>query len=170
MALSELNGIPISRLRARVSGRVVTPDDPAYDRARTPFYGGFDRRPSAIVQAADAADVAQVVALARDTGLELAIRSGGHSPAGHSVIDGGIVLDLGAMRALDLDTEAGTAWAEPGLTAGEYTTPGAEHGLATGFGDTGSVGIGGGTPARGGGDLARKHGLTIDNLLAAEVV
>jgi FAD/FMN-containing dehydrogenase len=170
MALSELNGIPISRLRARVSGRVVTPDDPAYDRARTPFYGGFDRRPSAIVQAADAADVAQVVALARDTGLELAIRSGGHSPAGHSVIDGGIVLDLGAMRALDLDTEAGTAWAEPGLTAGEYTTAAAAPGLATGFGDTGSVGIGGITLAGGVGYLARKHGLTIDNLLAAEVV
>src|ERR671910_3261327 len=156
MALSELNGIPISRLRARVSGRVVTPDDPAYDGARTPFYGGFDRRPSAIVQAADAADVARIVTLARDTGLELAIRSGGHSPAGHSVIDGGIVLDLGAMRALDLDTEARTAWAEPGLTAGEYTTAVAEHGLATGFGDTGSVGIGGGNPARGGRAPGRK--------------
>src|ERR671913_148970 len=170
MALSELNDIPISRLRARVRGQVVTPDDPAYDRARTPFYGGFDRRPSVIVQAADAADVARIVTLARDTGLELAIRSGGHSPAGHSVIDGGIVLDLGAMRALDLDTEARTAWAEPGLTAGDYTTAAAAHGLATGFGDTGSVGIGGITLAGGVGYLARKHGLTIDNLLAAEVV
>ena len=94
MALSELNGIPISRLRGQVSGRVVTPEDPAYDEARTTFYGGFDRRPQVIVQAADAADVARVVALARDTGLELAVRSGGHSPAGHCVLDGGIVLDL----------------------------------------------------------------------------
>ena len=123
-----------------------------------------------IVQAADAADVARVVALARDTGLELAIRSGGHSPAGHCVLDGGIVLDLSAMRALDLDTEARTAWAEPGLTAGEYTTAAAARGLATGFGDTGSVGIGGITLAGGVGYLARKHGLTIDDLLAAEVV
>ena len=170
MAVSELNGISISRLRAQVRGRVVTPDDPAYDQARTTFYGGFDRRPLVIVQAADAADVARVVALARDTELELAIRSGGHSPSGHCVIDGGIVLDLSAMRALDLDTEARTAWAEPGLTAGEYTTAAAARGLATGFGDTGSVGIGGITLAGGVGYLVRKHGLTIDNLLAAEVI
>jgi FAD/FMN-containing dehydrogenase len=170
MALSEVNGISISRLREQVRGRVVTPDDPAYDRARTTFYGGFDRRPQVIVQAADAADVARVVAVARDTGLELAIRSGGHSPAGHCVLDGGIVLDLSAMRAIDLDTEARTAWAEPGLTAGEYTTAAAARGLATGFGDTGSVGIGGITLAGGVGYLVRKHGLTIDDLLAAEVV
>src|SRR5215207_4895254 len=98
MALSEVNGISISRLREQVRGRVVTPDDPPYDRARTPFYGGFDRRPQLIVQASDAADVARVVGLARDRGLELAVRSGGHSPAGHCVLDGGIVLDLSAMR------------------------------------------------------------------------
>ncbi len=170
MALSELNGIPISRLRGQVKGRVVTPEDPTYDQARTTFYGGFDRRPQVIIQAADAADVARVVALARETGLELAVRSGGHSPAGHCVVDGGIVLDLSAMRALELDPEARTAWVEPGLTAGEYTTAAAAHGLATGFGDTGSVGIGGITLAGGVGYLVRKHGLTIDNLLAAEVV
>jgi FAD/FMN-containing dehydrogenase len=167
MPLSE----PISsRLRAQVKGRLITPDDPAYDQARTIFYGGFDRRPQVIVQAADATDVARVIALAGDSGLELAVRSGGHSPAGHSVLDGGIVLDLSAMRALDLDTEARTAWAETGLTAGEYTTAAAAHGLATGFGDTGSVGIGGITLAGGVGYLIRKHGLTIDDLLAAEVV
>ena len=138
--LSQPIGVPISQLRAQVTGRVVAPDDPLYDQARTIFYGGFDRRPQVIVQAADATDVARVVALARDTGLELAIRSGGHSPAGHCALDGGIVLDLSAMRSLDLDTEARTAWAEPGLTAGEYTTAAAARGLATGFGDTGSVG------------------------------
>jgi FAD/FMN-containing dehydrogenase len=170
MALSEVNGISIARLREQVRGRVVAPDDPAYDRARTPFYGGFDRRPQLIVQAAEAADVARVVGLAQDTRLDLAVRSGGHSPAGHCVLDGGIVLDLSAMRGLDLDTETRTAWAEPGLTAGEYTTAAAARDLATGFGDTGSVGIGGITLAGGVGYLSRKHGLTIDNLLAAEVV
>ena len=149
---------------------MITPDDPAYDQARTIFYGGFDRRPQVIVQAAGHDDVARVVALARETGLELAVRSGGHSPAGHSVVDGGIVLDLSAMRALDIDTKARTAWAQPGLTAGEYTVAAAQHGLATGFGDTGSVGIGGITLAGGIGYLVRKHGLAIDNLLAAEVV
>src|SRR5215208_1439174 len=100
MALSNPNGIRISRLHAQLRGRVVAPEDPAYDQARTTFYGGFDRRPQVIVQAADASDVARVVALARDTEIELAVRSGGHSPAGHCVIDGGIVLDLSAMRAL----------------------------------------------------------------------
>jgi hypothetical protein len=165
-----LAGISISRLRAQVRGRVFTPDDPGYDQARTIFYGDFDRRPKVIVAAADADDVARVVALARETGLELAVRSGGHSPAGHSVVDGGIVLDLSAMRTLDLDIETRTARAEPGLTAGEYTAAAAARGLATGFGDTGSVGIGGITLAGGVGYLVRKHGLTIDNLLAAEVV
>ena len=168
--LSQPIGVPISQLRAQVTGRVVAPDDPLYDQARAIFYGGFDRRPEVIVQAADGTDVARVVALARDTGLELAIRSGGHSPAGHCALDGGIVLDLSGMRSLDLDTEARTAWAEPGLTAGEYTTAAAARGLATGFGDTGSVGIGGITLAGGVGYLVRKHGLTIDDLLAAEVV
>jgi hypothetical protein len=162
--------ISVPRLREQVNGRVITPDDPGYDQARQVFYGGFDRHPQVIVQAAGADDVATVVTLARDSGLELAVRSGGHSPAGHGVLDGGIVLDLGALRALEFDAEARTAWAEPGLTAGAYTTAAAERGLATGFGDTASVGIGGITLAGGVGYLVRRHGLTIDDLLAAGVV
>jgi FAD/FMN-containing dehydrogenase len=169
-SFSQPVSISTAQLRAQVGGRVITPDDPAYDQARTIFYGGFDRRPQVIVQAAGHDDVARVVTLARETGLELAVRSGGHSPAGHSVVEGGIVLDLSAMRALDIDTKARTAWAEPGLTAGEYTVAAARHGLATGFGDTGSVGIGGITLAGGIGYLVRTHGLTIDQLLAAELV
>jgi FAD/FMN-containing dehydrogenase len=160
----------IPQLRATLNGRVITPDDAGYDQARTVFYGGFDRRPAVIVKAGDASDVARVVELARETGLELAVRSGGHSLAGHSVSDGGIVLDLGEMRALDLDVAGRTAWAQAGLTAGEYTTAAGAHGLATGFGDTASVGIGGITLGGGIGYLVRKHGLTIDDLLAAEVV
>jgi hypothetical protein len=149
---------------------VIAPEDLAYDQARTIFYGGFDRHPAVIVRVADAGDVSRVVSLARETGLEFAVRSGGHSVAGHSVSEGGIVLDLGDMKALDLDAEARTAWAEPGLTAGEYTTAAGASGLATGFGDTGSVGIGGITLGGGVGFLVRKYGLTIDDLLAAEVV
>jgi FAD/FMN-containing dehydrogenase len=165
--------ISIPQLRAALSGihgRVITPDDATYDHARAVFYGGFDQRPAVIVRVADATGVSRVVELARETGPELAIRSGGHSTAGHSVSDGGIVLDLGAMRSLDLDVEGRTAWAQTGLTAGEYTTAAAAHGLATGFGDTASVGIGGITLGGGMGFLVRKHGLTIDDLLAAEVV
>jgi FAD/FMN-containing dehydrogenase len=160
----------IRRLRANLNGRVIAPDDAAYDQARTVFYGGFDRRPAVIVRPADATGVGRVVSLARDSGLELAVRSGGHSVAGHSVCDGGIVLDLADLRALEIDVERRTAWVQPGLTAGGYTAAAGAYGLATGFGDTGSVGIGGITLGGGVGFLLRKHGLTVDSLLAADVV
>ncbi len=160
----------ISGLRASLNGRVITPAEDGYDEARTVFYGGIERRPAVIVRPADASHVARVVSLARETGLELAVRSGGHSLAGHSLSEGGIVLDLRDMRALQIDPEARTAWAETGLTAGEYTAAAGAYGLATGFGDTGSVGIGGITLGGGVGYLVRKYGLTIDDLLAAEVV
>lgn len=158
------------RIPSTVAGRVIGPDDPDYDAARTLFYGGFDRRPAAIVRVANADDVARVVTFANETGAELAVRSGGHSLAGHSVSDGGIVIDLGDMRRLDIDPAARTASAQTGLTTGEYTAAAARGGLATGFGDTGTVGIGGITLAGGIGLLVRKHGLTIDNVLGAEVV
>jgi FAD/FMN-containing dehydrogenase len=163
-------GISIAELGSVPSGRVIAPDDPEYDRARAVFYGGIDRRPLVIARPADAGEVAQVVLLARQTGLELAVRSGGHSAAGHSVSEGGIVLDLRDMRALNIDVEGRTAWVEAGLTTGEYTAALGKHGLATGFGDTGSVGIGGITLGGGVGYLVRKYGLTIDDLLAAELV
>jgi FAD/FMN-containing dehydrogenase len=153
-----------------IKGRIIVPDDPAYDEARTVFSGAIDRRPAMIVRVADAADVARVIAYARETESELAIRSGGHSPAGHGVSEGGIVLDLSDMRGLEIDAGARTAWAGGGLTTGEYTKAAAEHGLATGFGDTASVGVGGITLSGGVGFLARKHGLTIDDLLAVELV
>jgi FAD/FMN-containing dehydrogenase len=122
------------------------------------------------VRVAGDRDVARVVMFARDRGLELAVRSGGHSNAGHGTTEGGVVLDLGDMKKLDIEVSGRTAWAEAGLTAGEYTAAAAAHGLATGFGDTASVGIGGLTLGGGVGYLVRKYGLTIDNLLAADVV
>ena len=170
MSSISTSSISIPRLRDSFDGRVTAPDDAGYDQARKVFYGKYDRRPAAIVRPVDAAEVAQVVTLAADSGLELAVRSGGHSLAGHSVSEGGIVLDLSEMTALDLDLEGRTAWAQTGLTAGAYTTAVGGHGLATGFGDTASVGIGGLTLGGGVGFLVRGHGLTIDNLLAAEVV
>jgi hypothetical protein len=167
----QTTSIAVSELRGSLDGPVITPEDPGYDEARALFYGGFEElRPAAVVRPADAAEVARVVTMARDNGLELAVRGGGHSNAGHSTIDGGIVLDLAAMKGLEIDPEQRTAWAEAGLTAGEYTAAVGAHGLVTGFGDTGSVGIGGITLGGGVGFLVRKHGLTIDNLLAAELV
>jgi len=168
--VSSPSSISIPKLRADVGGRVIAPEDPEYDSARSVFYGGIDRHPAAIVRVRDDMDVARVVALARETGLELAVRSGGHSISGLCVSEGGIVIDLADMRALEIDPEARTAWAQTGLTAVEFTTAAAEHGLGIGFGDTGSVGIGGITLGGGVGYLVRKHGLTIDSLQAADIV
>jgi len=162
--------LSIPQLRAELNGRVITADDDGYDEARAVFYRSVDRRPAMIIRPADATEVSLVVSLARDTGAELAVRSGGHSLAGHSVSEGGIVLDLVELKALDIDAHARTAWAQTGLTAAEYTAAAGAHGLATGFGDTGTVGIGGLTLGGGVGFLVRKHGLTIDDLLAAELV
>jgi FAD/FMN-containing dehydrogenase len=168
--MHETTTASIAELSAEFDGQVITPDDAAYDEARAVFYRFIDKRPAAVVRPADADAVARVVSFARESGAELAVRSGGHSPAGHGTSEGGIVLDLSAMKGLDIDAEQRTAWAETGLTASEYTAAAAEHGLATGFGDTGRVGIGGLTLGGGTGYLVRKHGLTIDDLLAAELV
>ena len=162
--------IPIARLREELSGQVIAPDDAAYDRARAVFVPQVDRRPAVIVRPADAGEVARVVSLAREAELELAVRSGGHSGAGHGVSERGVVLDLSLMKKLEIDPVGRTAWAETGLTAGETTSILHEHSLAVGFGDTASVGIGGLTLGGGVGYLVRKHGLTIDDLLAADVV
>ena len=162
--------ISIPTLRKDFKDRVIAPGDTDYDKARAVFYGGMDRHPAVIIKVADTNDVSRVINLARESGLELAVRSGGHSVPGHSVTEGGILLDLSTMKDLQIDPESRTAWAETGLTAAEFTKAAAAHGLAVGFGDTGSVGIGGITLGGGVGYLVRKYGLTIDSLLAAEVV
>ncbi len=162
--------LSIDRLRDAVKGAVIGPDDPDYDAMRSVIYGGIDPRPAVIVRVADAADIAAVIDVARETGLPLAVRSGGHSGAGHSTVDDGIVLDVRDLDDLEIDPIARTAWAGSGVTAMQYTAAAAEHQLATGFGDTGSVGLGGIVTGGGVGYLGRKHGLTIDDLIAAEIV
>jgi FAD/FMN-containing dehydrogenase len=155
---------------ANIAGRVVTPNDPAYDKARAVFYGGIDGRPSAIVRVSGVEDVRRVIATAVSEGYELAIRSGGHSVAGHSTTNGGLVIDLREMSKIDIDPEARTAWVETGATAFQVTEALAKHGLVIGFGDSGSVGVGGITLGGGIGFLVRKFGMTVDAVLAAEVV
>ena len=162
--------LSIGELRAAVHGAVIAPGDADYESARTVFNAAIDRRPAVVIRVADTDDVKTVIRFARETGLELAIRSGGHSASGHGVTDGGIVLYLVSMKGLDIDVEGRTVWAQTGLTAAEVTTAVGEHGLVLGFGDTGSVGIGGITLGGGVGYLVRKYGLTIDDLLAAEIV
>jgi len=162
--------IDLERLRLELAGEVIGPCDPGYDAARRVFVPTIDKRPAAIVRPVDDAAVATVVTLARESGTELAVRSGGHSYVGHGVSDGGLVLDLSWLDALEIYPRARIATAETGLTAGEVTKAVSAHGLAIGFGDTASVGIGGLTLGGGVGYLVRKHGLTIDSVLSADVV
>ncbi|MGC1814978.1 MAG: FAD-binding oxidoreductase [Solirubrobacterales bacterium] len=162
--------LPIDGLRADLEGTMITPGDQPYDDARQVFFKGYDRRPLAIAKVAGAEDVSRVVSVARDAGLELAVRSGGHSRAGYGTTDGGLVIDLSGMKGLEIDADAKTASVVAGISAGEYTVATGEHGLVTGLGDAGSVGIGGITLAGGVGFLVRKNGVTIDDLLVAEVV
>lgn len=157
-------------LAATIRGRVIGPDDHDYDAARALMYGGLDKRPAAIARVAGAADVAAVVRYAVDHGLPLSVRSGGHTATGASVVDDGIVIDVRDLTSIELDVPGRTAWAGSGLTAVQLSEVIGEHGLAVGFGDTGSVGVGGITLGGGLGYLARKLGLTIDSLLAAELV
>ncbi|WP_153392806.1 FAD-binding oxidoreductase [Ornithinicoccus halotolerans] len=157
-------------LSERVTGRVVRPGDRDYDALRAVLLGWVDARPLVIVRVVDAQDVAAVLAVARDHELPVAVRSGGHSMAGHSGGDRAVVLDLRELTGLEIDVAGRTAWVQAGLTAGEYTARAAEHGLATGFGDSGSVGISGLLLGGGVGYLSRRFGLTVDQLLAAEVV
>ncbi|GLQ53081.1 FAD-binding oxidoreductase [Devosia nitrariae] len=160
----------VEALSSRIKGRVVGPTHPEYDRARAVSLGNFDQRPGLIVRVADAPDVADTVEFARRNGLELAVRSGGHSTCGFSGTEGGLVIDLRDLNTLDINHKELTVWAGSGLTSGEVTQALEQHQLIVGFGDSANVGIGGLTLGGGIGYLARKHGLTIDSLLAAEVV
>lgn len=153
-----------------VEGRIITPDDPIYDNARTVFYGGIDKRPAAIVRVSNLDDVRRVIKAARDGRYELAVRSGGHSVVGHGTTDGGLVIDLRDMSKIEIDEAGRTAWVETGATAIQVTEALSRHGLVIGFGDSGSVGVSGITLGGGVGFLVRKFGLTIDSLIAAEVV
>jgi len=157
-------------LRSRLIGDLITADDPDYDEARRVLYFMVDRRPLAIVRAADAYDVAAAVTFARDHSLPLAVRSGGHSLAYLSVIDDAIVVDFSRMERVSIDPEARIARVQPGATSGDLAAPANAHGLALTTGDTHSVGFGGLTTGGGIGFMVRKYGLAIDNLISAQVV
>lgn len=160
----------LGALRARLLGRLLTPADIEYDAARRVVNFGNTARPLAIVRAADADDVAEAVAFARIHDLPLAVRSGGHSIALYSMIDDALVIDLSLMDHIDLDPTARVARVQPGANSGDLGRLAQPHGLALTTGDTHSVGFGGLTTGGGVGFMVRKYGLTIDNLLAAQVV
>ena len=170
MQVAQQSLFSIAQLRTELAGPVLGPGDPGYDEARRVVLTAVDRHPAAIVRPVDSGEVARVISTARENGLELAVRGGGHSAAGYGTSEGGIVLDLTMLARLAIDADVRIARAAGGLTSGQVTAAAAQYGLAAGFGDTPSVGIGGLTLGGGAGFLVRKHGLTIDHLLAAEIV
>lgn len=160
----------IDMLASALKGRVITARHDDYDALRIVALGNFDTRPAAVIRVANVADVAAVINFAQATDLEVAIRSGGHSTIGAGGCHGGLVIDLRDLTAVEIDASTQTAWLGTGLTAGQAAAELEGHGVMVGFGDSGTVGIGGLTLGGGVGYLVRKHGLTIDSLLAAEIV
>ena len=159
-----------AKLRAAVRGRVLAPDDAGYDEARRVWNGMIDKRPRLIVEAVSAADVAPAIALARETGLPLAIRGGGHNVAGNGTVDDGILLDMGRLHAVEVDRGARLVRVEAGATLGDIDRATEPHALAVPVGVVSGTGIAGLTLGGGVGWLTRRYGLTIDNLVSAEVV
>lgn len=157
-------------LAGAVSGVVLTPADEDFAAVSAVTLGGFDPRPAAIVRALDERDVATALAVARRHGLPVAVRSGGHSAAAYGSVDDGVVIDVRELADVQIDPDTRTAWVGAGATAGGVSTAAAQHGLAVGFGDAGTVGVSGITLGGGVGYLSRAQGLTIDNLLTVDVV
>ena len=160
----------LETLRPRLVGQLLTPGDAAYDEARRTVSITVNRHPLAIVRAATPWDVAVTVGFARDHGLPLAVRSGGHSIPQLSVVDDALVADLSAMKRVSIDPKTRIARVQAGATSGDLAGPANEHGLALSTGDTHSVGMGGLTTGGGIGFMVRKYGLAIDNLISAQVV
>ena len=160
----------IESLQERARGEVVQPGAPGYDDARKVYNGMHDRRPRAVVQCADAADVIATVQTAHDAGLDLAVRGGGHSVPGFGTVDDGLVIDLSGMRNVQVDPAAGVARAGGGALWGDFDHATNAFGLSTTGGVISTTGVGGLTLGGGIGYLARKYGLSCDNLIAADVV
>jgi FAD/FMN-containing dehydrogenase len=160
----------VGTLKQSLRGSLIQTDDPGYDEARSLYNGMIDKRPAVIARCADVADVMSAVAFARDNGLLLAIRGGGHNGPGLGSCDGGLVIDLSPMRGVRVDPAARTVRAGPGCTQGDVDHATHAFGLAVPAGIVSTTGIGGLTLGGGHGYLTRKYGLTIDNLVEADVV
>ena len=170
MAIDTATRDQLDRLRADIRGTVTAEGEPGYDEARRVWNGMIDRRPVAVVRAASTDDVAPVIRTARDLGIPLAIRGGGHNVAGNGTVDGGLVLDLGGLTAVRVDPDAGTATVEPGATLADVDRATQAHGLAVATGVISGTGVAGLTLGGGVGWQTRARGLAADNLLAADVV
>ena len=160
----------VADLQKSIKGGVVLPDSPDYEAARKIWNGSFNKRPAMVVRCADAKDVASAVQFARSNNVLLAVRGGGHSYSGQSTTDGGMVIDLSPMQKASVDTGTKTCWLQGGALLGNLDRAGAEHGLATTAGFVSHTGVGGLATGGGHGRLMKKFGLTLDNILAVEMV
>jgi FAD/FMN-containing dehydrogenase len=169
-SVGALDSSALAELREGFRGEVIEPGTPAYDESRVVFNGMFERRPAVILKPAGTADVIRAVGLAKLSGLPLAIRGGGHSVAGFSLADGGIVIDMRGLKGIRVDPRNRTARAQAGLNWGEFDRETQAFGLATTGGRISSTGVPGFTLSSGSGWLERKLGLAADNLISADVV
>jgi FAD/FMN-containing dehydrogenase len=161
---------PLGKLKTRVKADVVLPDDPLYHEIREIWNAMIDRRPAVIVQCAEAADVSYAIAFARENGLEISIRGAGHNIAGNAVCDNGVMIDLSTLKNVRIDAQKRRAYVEPGATLADFDQAAQVHGLATPVGINSTTGIAGLTLGGGFGWLTRKYGMTIDNLVSAQVI
>ena len=172
-SMSETKGVDragISGLREVMRGQVLVSADTGYDEARQVWNGTVDRRPALIARCEDVADVQRALGFAVEHNLPVAVRGGGHSVAGFSTCDAGVLIDLGLMRTVSVDAETRVARAQSGATGAEFDRATQEHGLATTLGVVSTTGIAGLTLGGGIGWLMRKHGLACDNLLSVDLV
>jgi FAD/FMN-containing dehydrogenase len=170
MTSTAIDSTVLNALADTVSGKVVSPDDPSYDQVRPLHNAMFDKRPAVIVRCNSAEDVVAAVHFGRERDLDVAIRGGGHNGAGLGSVDGGLVIDLSGLKSVEVDPQKKTVRVGGGATWGDVDPATGEHGLATPSGIISTTGVGGLTLGGGLGHLTRKCGLTIDNLLEAEVV
>jgi len=168
--METLEGTLIDTLRSRLAGNVLLPGAAGYDEARQIWNAMIDRRPGAIVRCASQDDVVQAVRFAREHGLLVSIRGGGHNIAGNAVCDHGFVIDLSPLKRVQVDPASRRASVEPGCTLADLDAATQAHGLATPLGINSTTGVAGLTLGGGFGWLSRKLGMTVDNLLAADVV
>lgn len=160
----------VSQLSGNVKGEVILPEDDRYDEARKVWNGMIDKRPALIVRCKNEDDVVVAVNYARDNNLITAVRGGGHNVAGFGTCDGGLVIDLSGMKNVSIDPEKGTADAQGGVTWREFDEECQKYGMATTGGLVSTTGLGGFTLGGGFGWLVRKYGMTIDNLISADII
>jgi len=168
--MKNLSSEQIVKLKSNLSGDVVLPNDPHYEETRKIWNAMINKRPAVIVRCADANDVPYAISFARENGLELSVRGAGHNIAGNSLCDDGITVDFSGMKNVRVDVAKKRAYVEPGVTLGDFDKAVQAHGLATPVGINSTTGIAGLTLGGGFGWLTRKYGLTIDNLVSAEMV